>query len=212
MATTTDTPETARRGRGRPRTFDEEAVLDALTALFWQQGYEATSVADIAEAAGLNKSSLYNTFGSKQELFDRILDRYIANRVEMLGEIVEAAGDGIAALHAFLEMVRAETETELGRYGCLAVNSSAELGGDAPEMAELATKYRTRMFDTIEGVIQRAADAGELDASQVDNHTTMLVTFMLGVSVTVRSGADAAAIGRVIDAAHATVDSWAVTG
>ena len=107
---------------------------------------------------------------------------------------------------------RAESETEMGRYGCLAVNTSAELGGESPEMAELATKYRNRMFETIENVIRRAADAGELDASQVDNHTTMLVTFMLGVSVTVRSGADAAAIGRVIDAAHATVDSWAVTG
>lgn len=212
MATTTDTPATAPRGRGRPRTFDEEAVLDALTALFWQQGYEATSVADIAECADLNKSSLYNTFGSKQELFDRILDRYIANRIEMLTEIVEGAGDGIAALHAFLEMVRAETETEMGRYGCLAVNTSAELGGESPEMVELATKYRTRMAETIRNVIRGAADAGELDPSQVDNHTTMLVTFMLGVSVTVRGGADADAVGRVIDAAHATVDSWAVAG
>ena len=211
MATSTDTPETGRRGRGRPRTFDEEAVLDSLTALFWQQGYEATSVADIAECTGLNKSSLYNTFGSKQELFDRILDRYITNRVEMLAQIVDEAGDGIAALHAFLEMVRAETETEMGRYGCLAVNSSAELGGDTAEVAEMATKYRSRLFDTIENVIRRAADAGELDPTQIQNHTTMLVTFMLGVSVTVRGGADAEAIGRIIDAAHATVDSWAVT-
>ncbi|MEM7286097.1 MAG: TetR/AcrR family transcriptional regulator [Actinomycetota bacterium] len=210
MATSTETVETVRRGRGRPRTFDEEAVLDALTQLFWQQGYEATSVADIAESAGLNKSSLYNTFGSKQELFDRILDRYIAGRVEMLRQLAEEAGDGVAALHAFLEMVRAETETEMGRYGCLAVNSSAELGGESPEMAQMAHKYRSRMAETIESVIRRAADAGELDPSQVDNHTTMLVTFMLGVSVTVRGGADAEAIGRVIDAAHATVDSWAV--
>ena len=68
---------TATPTRGRPRTFDEEAVLDALTALFWRQGYEATSMADIVEASGLNKSSLYNTFGSKQELFATILDRYV---------------------------------------------------------------------------------------------------------------------------------------
>ena len=138
------------------------------------------------------------------------MDRYISARVEMLGQIVDQAGDGIAAIHAFLDMVRAETETEMGRYGCLAVNSSAELGGDSPEVAEMAHTYRTRMFDTIESVIRRAADAGELDPTQIDNHTTMLVTFMLGVSVTVRGGADAEAIGRVIDAAHATVDSWAV--
>ncbi len=210
MTVTADTPGTdqeAPRGRGRPRTFDEEAVLDALTALFWRQGFEATSVADITAEAGLNTSSLYNTFGSKQDLFDRILDRYVAARMDVLAGIIAEAGDGVAALHGFLDMVRMETETDLGRNGCLAVNTSAELGASAAEMAE---RYRDQLSERLRGIISRAADAGQLDPTQVDNHTAMLMTFMLGLSVTVRSGAERNDIGRLIDAAHATVDSWVI--
>lgn len=199
---------TATRGRGRPRTFDEEAVLDALTTLFWQQGYEGTSVADIAEAAGLNKSSLYNTFGSKQELFTRVLDRYITARTDMLEALAAETGSGIAALHAFLELLRVEAHGEMGSSGCMAVNTTAELGGDAPEMAGLAEHYRARMKTAVGRLIEQAAATGEIDPTQVENHTRLLVTFMLGMSVTMRSGAGPDELDAIIDAAHANVDSW----
>lgn len=199
---------TATRGRGRPRTFDEEAVLDALTSLFWRQGYEATSIADITQTAGLNKSSLYNTFGSKQELFSRILTRYITARMTMLDQVAGESGDGLSAIHSFLEMIRLETQTEMGRHGCLAVNVSAELGAE-DEMAEVSALYRSKMFDCVNSVVQRAAEAGEIDAQLVDQHTRMFMTFMLGLSLTVRSGASNDEVGAAIDAAHATVDSWA---
>ena len=196
------------RGRGRPRTFDEETVLDTLTGLFWAQGYEATSVADIAKAAGLNKSSLYNTFGSKQELFARILERYIAGRTEMLRSLVDETGSGIDALHAFLEMVRAETKSKMGHCGCLAVNTSTELGGTSAEMVSFAQRYRSHMSDALRSMIERVAETGDIDAGQVENHTNMLLMVVLGVSVTARSGADPDEISRLIDAAHANVDSW----
>lgn len=199
---------TATRGRGRPRTFDEEAVLDILTSLFWAQGYEATSVADIAEAAGLNKSSLYNAFGSKQELFTRILERYIARRTETLRGLIAQTGSGIGALHAFLEIVRSETESEMGHCGCLAVNTSAELGGESPEMITFAERYRNHLADALRSMVQGVADTGDIDAGQVDNHTNMLMMVIMGISLTARSGAGATEIGRLIDAAHANVDTW----
>jgi AcrR family transcriptional regulator len=202
----------ATRGRGRPRTFDEEAVLDTLTSLFWAQGYGSTSVADIAEAAQLNKSSLYNAFGSKQELFNRILDRYISARTEMLGGLIAQTGSGIGALHAFLEMVRSETTLEMGHCGCLAVNTSAELGGESPEMVAFAERYRDRITDALRSMIQRVADAGDVDAGQVENHTNMLMMVIMGISLTARSGAGAAEIGRLVDAAHANVDTWFTGG
>ncbi|MGB5523380.1 MAG: helix-turn-helix domain-containing protein, partial [Polyangiales bacterium] len=54
------------RSRGRPRLFDEGAVLDELTALFWRKGYSQTSMADLVDASGVHKSSLYSTFGTKE--------------------------------------------------------------------------------------------------------------------------------------------------
>ncbi|MFV2038859.1 MAG: TetR/AcrR family transcriptional regulator [Acidimicrobiales bacterium] len=196
------------RGRGRPRTFDEDEVLDALTSLFWRQGYEATSVADIAATTGLKRSSLYNAFGSKLELFSRILDRYITARIELLETMAAEAGGGIDALHAFLEFARSEMATELGCNGCLAVNTATEFGGDDDEFAALAQKYRDRMRERIRSMIQAAAEAGDLVPDEVDNHTDMLTVFMVGMMVTARGGAHQDEIDRLIDAAHATIDSW----
>ena len=201
---------TATRSRGRPRTFDEDAVLDALTSLFWRQGYEATSMSDIAETTGLNRSSLYNAFGSKHDLFTRVLDRYITSRMRRLEALAADAGDGIGALHAFLEVVQAEMDSEIGRNGCLAVNTSTEMGSDDAEYVAFAERYRTRMAEAVRSLVERGAASGDLDPTQVEHHTDVLTMFMLGMSVTVRSGAAHDEIVRLIDAAHATIDSWRV--
>ena len=120
--------------RGRPRAFDEEVVLDALVELFWEQGYEAASMADIVEAAGLNKSSLYNAFGSKDELFYTVLDRYITEKEAFLREALSEGG--VDALVAFFELQRPMMLDTVGSRGCMAVNASTELGMRDPRMAE----------------------------------------------------------------------------
>ena len=97
----TDTPT-----RGRPRQFDEEAVLDDLTALFWRKGYSQTTVADLVETSGVHKPSLYRTFGTKNELFATILRRYFADQMQMIDELVEKAEPGIEGIHNFLEQLK----------------------------------------------------------------------------------------------------------
>ena len=144
------------RGRGRPRQFDEEQVLDTLLELFWDEGFEAASMADIAEATGLNKSSLYNTFGSKDELFYRVLERYIDVRQRILAETLGAEGT-LEVLGLFLDLMRMEIDGESGARGCLAVNSSTELGPRDDRIAGLSDRYR--------GVL---ASAMHSDGSMVD--------------------------------------------
>ena len=84
-----DVIATEARGRGRPRQFDEDEVLDALVQLFWSRGFDDASLNEIVEAAGLNKSSLYNAFGSKDEVFFAVLDRYLDFRSGMLAEMFD---------------------------------------------------------------------------------------------------------------------------
>lgn len=198
----------ATRSRGRPRKFDEEAVLDTLTALFWQHGYEATSMADIVEASGLNKSSLYNTFGSKQQLFATVLARYIDTRACALADLVDASGDGIEGMHTFLDAIRAELDGDFGRQGCLAVNTSAEVGGGDDAIKEFGELYRSRMRDALSIVVTKASDKSGLDPHLIEPRTDMLLMFMLGLSLSVRAGAGDDEIDRLFAAAHSTVDSW----
>ena len=71
---------------GRKRAFDDQVALHTAMELFWRQGYEGTSIADLTQALGINPPSLYAAFGSKRELFEKALDRYICERTDQVEE------------------------------------------------------------------------------------------------------------------------------
>jgi TetR/AcrR family transcriptional repressor of nem operon len=196
------------RSRGRPRLFDEEAVLDELTALFWEKGYSQTSMADLVDATGVHKSSLYSTFGSKEELFSKILRRYLAGRMDALSALIEEAGPGIEGIHAFLELMRGNIISGGNRQGCLLANSSSELHGTAPGFENFGVEYRAALRERIRELIRQAEPEGSPNSVLTDQRTDLFITFMAGLNVTVRGGADEREIGRTIDAMHATVDTW----
>lgn len=198
--------ETTAKGRGRPRAFDEDEVLDALVELFWEHGYEAASMTDIVECAGLNKSSLYNAFGSKDELFFSVLDRYISGKEEMLRESLSEGG--IDALLAFFEMQREMLLTEIGAKGCMAVNASTELGLRDDRAVEMADRYRNTLRDGIRRPLAWSAERDEIEADLVDAYTETLVSSMFGMSVSARAGASPAELEHLLDSMLRLMQSW----
>lgn len=198
--------ESPTKGRGRPRAFDEDQVLDALVELFWEQGYEAASMTDIVDRAGLNKSSLYNAFGSKDELFFTVLDRYIDGREQMLREALSEGG--IDALVGFFEMQREMMLTEIGAKGCMAVNTSTELGLRDERAVAMSDRYRAMLRDSIHRPLQWSAERGEVDAALVDAYTESLVSAMFGMSVSARAGASQTELEHLLDSLLALVKSW----
>jgi AcrR family transcriptional regulator len=198
---------TTDRHRGRPRGFDEEAVLDALMELFAEKGFEAASLADIVEVAGLNKSSLYNAFGSKEELFERALRRYISQRQQLL-EMAASGEGGIDDVLAFIDLAQMEAMSESGRRGCLAVNSTAELGFASEAMANLSQEYRAMMRAHITRPLERAAALGEIDAAFVAVYAETILSFMLTAMLSARGGAADAEMGDHFDALRTLVASW----
>ena len=194
--------------RGRPRHFDEEAVLDDLTALFWQKGYSQTTVADLVETSGVHKPSLYRTFGTKDQLFATILRRYFAKRMDMIDKAVEMAGPGIEGIHAFLERLKNNDVTSTSQPGCLLANSSSELCGTTPGFEQFGLEYRNALRQRIRVLINQAEPEGTTNDGITDQRTELFVNFMLGLNVTTRGGADDTEIARIVDAMHTTVDTW----
>jgi AcrR family transcriptional regulator len=93
------------------------------------KGYSQTTVADLAETSGVHKPSLYRTFGTEEELFAKILRRFMKARMEMFAALVEAAGPGVDGIDTFLSMIREDVVSGTSRHGCLLVATSTELGG-----------------------------------------------------------------------------------
>lgn len=191
---------------GRPRLFDEETVLRALTDLFWRQGYAQTSMAQIVEISGMHKPSLYRTFGSKDELFARVLRQYLAERMSTFSAMIEESGGGVDGVHRFLDLFETDAVTARGRDGCLMVMASNELRGELGDY-DFSTDYRSQMRERLSVLVERA-DSDPAARDRVTIRTDLLTTYLLGMHVIVRSGAPASDIHDYLRALHAAVDAW----
>lgn len=143
----------------RPRTFDDDEVIDRAMETFWTHGYTDTSPAQLADATGIGKGSLYNAFGSKRELFDRALRRYDQLGAAAAEDLLSGSGttrDDIGGfLHALVEM---DVQQPI-RRGCLAVNTAVELAGHDPEILDAVR----RMQDHSIAVLVTRLEQGRLD-------------------------------------------------
>src|SRR3954465_12479752 len=107
----------------RPRQFDEEAAVDRAMRAFWTAGYEATSTQDLCEATGLGRTSIYNTFKSKHDLFERALDRYMTSKNASTFEVLESGRPVKEKVRILLQRI---IDAEAGDpAGCLGGNSLA---------------------------------------------------------------------------------------
>ena len=203
-------PASGIRSPGRPREFELDDVLDRVIEVFRERGYEASSLADIERATGLNTSSIYNTFGSKEALFHRSLARYESVRLAGIVDLLAVGTEGLADVHRALELQRAESLSEWGHGGCLAINTMVELGPRAGDAKELLAEFRRRLADAIRLPLDRAVALGEMTPDQVPTAVALLVTFTLGVGALMRSGAPEDELATHFDAAHTLVESWKI--
>jgi TetR/AcrR family transcriptional repressor of nem operon len=204
------TAESAVRGRGRPREFEVDDVVDSLVDVFWSQGYEATSMSDIVEATGLNKSSLYNSFGSKEQLFQAAVTRYVETRQSMLQGVLRHGEGGIDDIMTFLEFVEQEVAGVFGSRGCLAVNTTTELGNRDESVVAMSAGYRSEIRTSFRAALDRAATAGEINVDSVAHYAEILLAFLMSLSVMARGGASSDEVKGQLAAIRALIESWRI--
>jgi TetR/AcrR family transcriptional repressor of nem operon len=111
----------------RHKEFDQECVLGKAMELFWEKGYERTSVQDLCEHLGIHRGSLYNTFGDKNELFLACLNRFCQAFKNDLFSILDKPGDPKETLECFFEKVIEDSmNDDQGRRGCFMANTAME--------------------------------------------------------------------------------------
>ncbi|MEU9121349.1 TetR/AcrR family transcriptional regulator [Streptomyces sp. NPDC048506] len=187
----------------RPRKFDEGRAVDAAMEAFWVAGYEATSTQDLCDATGLGRSSIYNTFKSKHDLFERALARYMERRNGELAELLEGALPARQKIRALFQRV---VDEEFGGgadgRGCLVVNTCVEVSAHDPSVAaSLERDYGVRL-EAIRAVIESGQRAGDVTPDK-DSHTLahLVIATVCGLRVSARAGVDRAALEGVADAA-----------
>lgn len=174
---------------GRPREFDPAHVEDEAMKLFWDRGFDAVSISDVTAATGVNRRSIYAEFGSKENLFERATQRYLAGPGGYLTEALArptAREVAAAMVHGAAEAVSGDTA------GCLTVGNAPGLAG----LRDVSVRQLAERFDA-------AVADGEL--SGVD--TVLLARWIFavgqGLSIQARSGATRAELHAVADLALA---------
>jgi AcrR family transcriptional regulator len=186
---------------GRPREFDTGKAIDKAMLLFWRKGYEGTSISDLTEALGIARPSLYAAFGSKEQLFRAVLDRYDEGTAEFLSgsldlptarEVAEGLLRGAANFHA----------NPTNPPGCLMVHG-ALVGSDETDPLRRETRNRrARLREAIRERLERALADGDLpEGADPEALARYLVTVMRGMAVEAASGTRERELHQIVDMA-----------
>jgi TetR/AcrR family transcriptional repressor of nem operon len=146
----------------RPKQFDIEEVMQEALEAFWEHGYVATSMQDLQEEMGLNRGSLYGTFGDKKKLFLAVLDKYYEQRVADFQRVLEEPESPRQAVRDLLERVASECTGDDGQRGCLAAKAAMELAPHDKDVAAWLKRFHRRNVGMVAKVIERGQQRGEI--------------------------------------------------
>jgi TetR/AcrR family transcriptional repressor of nem operon len=182
------------------KSFDIDETLTRAMQTFWSHGYEATSMRDLVTATGVNRASIYATYGDKRALFLTALKKYDGEiRRKMLAELATTRTPS-DAISAVFDKFIVQTSLPEGNWGCFLTNTALELAAHDGEIAEMVNAAQDEMEAFFLAMIRKGQQSGEfkpaLDAGQAAHHA---LAAMLGLLVMVRSRPDEDYLGGVRD-------------
>ncbi|SFR06029.1 DNA-binding transcriptional regulator, AcrR family [Lentzea waywayandensis] len=190
---------------GRPREFDAEEALQKAMVVFWEQGYEGASLADLTERMGISRKSMYAAFGNKEELFRKALQRYTDGTASYAAKALAAATAREVAEAFLAGSVRANTQPGCPA-GCLGVQGALAVGETGRIARDILADWRAWGQGLLRDRFQRAVQEGDLPAgADPDLISRYVMTIANGMAVQAAGGAAREDLQRVADAA---LRSW----
>jgi len=186
----------------RPRSFDEDEVLQRAMQLFWRHGFDATTYKALEEASGVGVKSLFNTFGEKEELFVRALGLYRRTAEGLIAQLFDPPSID-AVIMLFNVMVQPTTDDDdIKNAGCMMVNTVFELGRTSEAVRAEVDAYRELWRTTFE----RALVASNVD--DPENRAEFLLGSLWGALSQIRLAGTTTAAAPLAAIVVQTVESW----
>lgn len=187
---------------GRPLEFDPDEALERAVELFWSKGYESTSLSDLLEAMKISKSSFYQAFGSKHELFEKCLARFRDRQVTRMRAALEGSASAKRFIRSMLSAIVADAATMETPKGCLIMNTATEFAGRDAVVARLVSHATSDFADVFVAAIRRAQREGDIspdkDAEALGRY---VVSTISGLKTMVKAGFSPRAVDEVAEVA-----------
>jgi TetR/AcrR family transcriptional repressor of nem operon len=183
----------------RPKGFSESAALEKALEIFWQRGYQGVGLSELVRGMGIARQSLYDTFGSKRQLFVRTVEHYRDTRLVEALALLEREGSptrNVKDVMRFFERLALDKRAR----GCLVANALVELGPHDREIRELLKRILRLLEDGIVKALRDAQRRGELPARRSPRAVGRALTnALVGMAVTGKLGLGKAAVADIYD-------------
>ncbi|MBT2282595.1 TetR/AcrR family transcriptional regulator [Paenibacillus polymyxa] len=182
----------------RSKEFEVNEVLDKAMKIFWEQGYEKTSMSDLVEHMGIHRRSIYDTFDDKHSLFLQAMDRYNGKVNNTLLAEIKASRTAVEALHKIFEVMTSEAEDTPS--GCLIVNSAVELGQRDTDVDSRSLES----FNVAERMFEQIIEWGQRDGEFSSDHNAKemaeyLHNISVGIRAMARTSTDKEKLKRIVN-------------
>ncbi|WP_054025267.1 TetR/AcrR family transcriptional regulator [Bacillus sp. FJAT-28004] len=185
---------------GRTREFDEEKVLEAAMQLFWEKGYEATSLSDLTSKMGIQRPSIYSAFGDKKELFEAALRKYTMSRASLIRTRLQNHPTVKEAFRTFFEGIVAEEYAEDRSRGCFCINTMVELAPHDEKFEVLTREHQMYLSVIFQETIERGIQSGELEIEvSAKALSQSLIVSLIGLTVIMKARPERSFIDNTID-------------
>jgi TetR/AcrR family transcriptional repressor of nem operon len=199
---------TADTSVGRPREFDPEDALDEAVEVFWTKGFDATSLRDLLEAMDLSKSSFYQTYGSKGELYLRCIDRYRDRVADRMMQDLRRADSARAFIEDAFRALTRDLDAENGRRPCLVMNDSGDVERREAAVARRMRRGAAQFEAVFRTAVERAQREGDVPAHKdPDALARYLMSSRSGLLAVRKSGASEDELRDVVEVTLSALDA-----
>ena len=197
---TTKVIEPPKRARGRPTNFDRSVALQQAMTLFWERGYEGASFDDLIAAMGISPSSFYNSFGSKEHLFQEATQAYMAAAGKWFAGELNADTDTKTAFHRLLTTAAREFTRQDLPTGCMISLACTQGPPELTCLRDSMAGYRTAAQSAMAARVQRGIDEGDVPKdTNVEALAAFYSTLSRGLAVQARDGASRERLQEIVD-------------
>jgi TetR/AcrR family transcriptional repressor of nem operon len=191
----------------RTKDFDEQAVLQKAICLFWNKGYNGTSMQDLVEGLGISRSSLYDTFGDKHQLYLKALDAYRLQYGTQLCKLTGESASAKEAIRQILDLVITDLLADEQRKGCFIVNAGIELANHDQDVNKMICQTEQQLEQAFAKVIRAGQEKGEIEK---DKDAQALARFLnntvKGMQVSVKATTQRSYFDDIINTALTVLD------
>lgn len=185
---------------GRPQEFDSNKVILAAMDTFWSNGFDGTSMQQLLKSTGLSKSSLYQSFGGKQELYIKCLEEYTLAMKDKLLTQLSLSKSGVSFIKEVLLSAAEEAKGTSIPKGCLIMNTATEFAQSNAAVSRTVNKGIDAFRVVFLTALKKARTANEIDAdADLEQLSSYIVSSMSGIKSMVKGGADEKAVRSIVE-------------